>query len=410
MARWILCGLMLCCSCLAAPESVEQRATEMRTVLREADEAYYNRGEPIMADEAYDALRAQYQSLRTKYPDLPAYSFVGAAVSEKENPAVHTQPVLSLKKAYSDEEVAKFIEACGSDRIYCVEPKIDGLTVVLRYREGRLVQALTRGDGTTGSDVTAQVRASGAVPLALTNAPARLEVRGELYMPFTAFEALNDQRVAAGEAELKSPRNTAAGTLRMKDLSAIARRGLEYAVFEIVESEPMPTTHAEALALAQSCGLAPVPHQLITGSNAVSAVTLMNQRRSSLPYPTDGVVIRLNDRAEYEQMGATARWPNGALARKYKSVPVETHLLRVEWTTGATGRLTPVACFEPVTIDGAELKRASLHSLSHLRALDLMIGDRIQVIRSGGAVPEIVGRAPGPRSGDEQPIPDPDDS
>lgn len=401
---------MLCFSCLAAPELVEQRAAEMRTVLREADEAYYNRGEPIMADEAYDALRAQYQSLQAEYPDLLSYSFIGTAVPVQENPAAHTQPVLSLKKAYSDEEVAEFIEACGADRIYCVEPKIDGLTVVLRYQNGRLSKALTRGDGTTGSDVTAQVRASGAVPLALTNAPARLEVRGELYMPFAAFEALNERRVAGGETALKSPRNTAVGTLRMKDLSAVARRGLEYAVFEVVESEPMPTTHEEALTLAQSFGLTPVSHQLISGSNAVHAVTLMNQRRAEFPYLSDGVVIRLNDCAEFERMGATARWPNGALARKYKSVPVETRLRRVEWTTGEAGRLTPVAGFEPVTIDGAELKRASLHSLSHLRALDLMIGDRIQVIRAGGAVPEIIGRVPGPRTGDEQPIPDPDEN
>ncbi|NLX25381.1 MAG: hypothetical protein GXY61_05385 [Lentisphaerae bacterium] len=401
---------MLCCSCLAAPKLVEQRAAEIRTVLREADDAYYNLGEPIMANEAYDALRSQYQSLKTEYPDLPAYSSVGAAVPEQENPAAHTQPVLSLKKAYSDEGVVEFIEACGADRIYCVEPKIDGLTVVLRYREGRLLQALTRGDGITGSDVTAQVRASGAVPLALTNAPTRLDVRGELYMPFAAFEALNEQRVADGEAELKSPRNTAAGTLRMKDLAAVAKRGLAYAVFEVLESEPMPTTHADALAMAQSCGLTPVAHQLLSGSNAVHAVALMNQRRAELPYPSDGVVIRLNDCAEFERMGATARWPNGALARKYKSVPVETHLRRVDWTTGETGRLTPVAGFDPVTMDGAELKRASLHSLSHLRALDLMIGDRIQVIRAGGAVPEIIGRVPGSRTGDEQPIPDPDEN
>lgn len=379
-------------------------------MLREADEAYYNLGEPIMADEAYDALRAQYQSLQAEYPDLPAYSFIGAAVPELENPAVHTQAVLSLKKAYSDEEVVEFIEACGADRIYCVEPKIDGLTVVLRYREGRLLQALTRGDGTTGSEVTAQIRASGAVPLALTNAPARFEVRGELYMPFAAFEALNERRVADGETALKNPRNTAAGTLRMKDLTAVAKRGLEYAVFEVVESEPMPTTHADALAMAQSFGLTPVAHQLLSGSNVISGVTLMNQRRAELPYPSDGVVIRLNDCAEFERMGATERWPNGALARKYKSVPVETRLRRVEWTTGETGRLTPVAGFDPVAMDGAELKRASLHSLSHLRALDLMIGDRIQVIRAGGAVPEIIGRVPGPRTGDEQPIPDPDEN
>jgi DNA ligase (NAD+) len=142
----------------------------------------------------------------------------------------------------------------------------------------------------------------------------------------------------------------------------------------------------------------------------VGAVVQMNLRRTELLYSTDGVVIRLDDRAEFERMGTTARWPNGALARKYKSIPVETRLLRVEWTKGATGRLTPVACFEPVTIDGAELKRASLHSLSHLRALDLRIGDRIQVIRAGGAVPEIVGRTPSPRTGDEQPIPDPEDN
>ncbi len=315
--------------------------------------------------------------------------------------------MLSLKKSDSDEEVEAFIASCGRDETYCVEPKVDGVSVVFRYRDGQLVQALTRGDGHTGKDVTAQIMAAGCVPMLLTNAPVVLEVRGEVFMPFAVFDAMNARRMENGNEPLKSPRNSTAGTLRMKDLPEVAERGLACRIFAVVDADPKPSSHIHGLAWLSGWGLPAIPCRAVPGSKVLEAIGAMNGQRAGLPYPTDGIVVRLDERSAYERMGSTARWPNGALARKYKPVSVESRLLAVEWTKGENGRLTPVACFEPVEVDGASLQRACLGSLEHLRALDLMIGDRIQVIRAGGSIPVILGRCPGSSTGEEKPIPDP---
>ncbi|MDF7823139.1 hypothetical protein P4B35_03885 [Pontiellaceae bacterium B12227] len=399
---------MLCWSCLAAPEPVERHAAQLRVLLQQADAAYYNSGNPIMGDAAYDALRVQYEKLRTDYPELPALSGVGVVAPEDGGKIAHTEPVLSLKKAYTDDEVESFIGRCGREKNYCVEPKLDGLTVVLRYQNGLLVQALTRGDGKQGSDVTTAVMASGCVPVRLANAPESLELRGEMLMSFSAFDALNKRRAQEGLTQLKSPRNSAAGSLRLKDLAEVARRGLQVRIFEVIDSEPVWPTHTAALAQVATLGLPVVESRTVTGAGVLQVLAEMNLRRGDSNFPTDGLVIRLNDRAEFERIGATAKYPRGAIARKYRAVPVETTLLRIEWTKGDSGRLTPIAHFEPVEVDGATLQRASLHSLDHLRALDLMLGDRIEVVRAGGSVPEILGRCSGLRTGREKAIPDPE--
>ena len=411
ICRLLIIGLVLLfgwSDCVpAAPVDVEQRAAQLRAVLQKADDAYYNQGAPILSDAAYDALRSQYAGLCHEYPELPAYDAVGTEVPDGTVPVVHTQPMLSLKKAYSDEDVSEFVQQCGSNQLYCVAPKIDGFSLILRYQEGQLRQALTRGDGKEGIDVTRQALASGCVPLVLTNAPSVLEVRGEAYLTFSAFEALNERRVADGGDALKSPRNSAVGTMRLKDLSEVAQRGLSFAVFEVVR--PAPTSHSEGLERGRCWGLPVVPVQTVSGGEVIKAVETLNAERAALPYPSDGVVIRVDDCAQYAALGATERWPRGAIARKYKTKSVETRLLRVEWMQGETGRWTPVAHFEPVLLDGAELCRASLHSLEHLRALDLRIGDRILVTRSGGVIPSILGRVPDVRTGEEEPIPGPPD-
>jgi DNA ligase (NAD+) len=405
--RIVFYGL-ICCSCLAAPEPAEQHAMQLRALLQQANAAYYNSGEPIMGDAAYDALRAQYEKLRIEYPDLPALSDVGAAVPEDGGKTAHTEPVLSLKKAYADDEVLAFVKRCGSEQTYCIEPKLDGLTVVLRYQNGLLIQALTRGDGKQGSDVTTAVMASGCVPTRLKNAPEIIELRGEILLSFPAFEALNERRAKDGLPALKSPRNSAAGTLRLNDLAEVARRGLQLRIFEVMTITPDPSTHSEALAQVSAFELPIVKSRTVSGTEILPVLTELNRLRADSIFPTDGLVIRLNDRAAFKQLGATAKYPRGAIARKYRAVPVETILLRIEWTTGDSGRLTPIALFDPVEVDGATLQRASLHSLAHLRALDLMLGDRIEVIRAGGSVPEIIGRTSAPRTGEEKSITDPE--
>jgi DNA ligase (NAD+) len=396
---------VLCSVVSAAPPEVRHQAICLQSILHQADRAYYNRGEPIMGNAAYDALRIQYERLLARYPELATEQHVG--VPPESADVEHSSAVLSLKKVDSEKELQDFVVSCGTNQMYCVEPKIDGLTLVLLYRDGLLARAATRGDGRTGHDVTAEIIASGAVPASLEGAPHVLEVRGELFMSQAAFEQLNRRRAADGDALLKSPRNTAAGTLRLKDYSEIAQRKLEFLVFELRDSDVSPPTHGEALSLVRETGLRTVESRSVPASEVPVAVAALNGRRAGLPYATDGIVIRLDDRAAFTALGATAHHPRGAIARKYREVPVETRLLAVEWTRSKKGRLTPVAIFEPVELQGATVERASLYSQAHLRALDLRIGDRIQVIRAGGAVPEIVGVDAAKRTGTEQVVSDP---
>jgi DNA ligase (NAD+) len=402
MYKFLFFVIALSLSCAAAPPAAEQQARALQTVLQQADEAYYNRHESMMSDAAYDAMRSQYDRLVADYPELADESSVGAPTESRRVP--HDSPVISLKKTYSNEGVRDFMERCGTNLLFCVEPKLDGLTVVLHYRNGLLVQALTRGDGKTGRDVTSAVLASGAVPLRLIHAPAKLDVRGEMILPHPAFEKLNLRRIANGESALKSPRNTASGTLTLNDFSEIANRGLQFQCFELLKTDSPPATHTESLALIKKSGLPVVESKIVPASDVLETIADLNQRREAFPFGTDGVVIKVNDVVVCDRLGATAHHPRSAIARKYKEVPIPTRLLAVEWTRGESGKLTPVAIFVPVELQGATLQRATLHNLGYIRAMDLKIGDWIHVIRAGGSVPEIIGILPDRRDGSETEI------
>ncbi len=395
--------------CSAAPPEVERQARALQIVLRQADDAYYNKHQPELSDAVYDSLRNQYEQLAADYPELADLTSVGAPVEEAAQKVSHTAPVLSLDKVYSDKELGIFLQQTGEKLLYCVEPKIDGLTVVLRYRNGLLAQALTRGDGKTGADITPAMLASGAVPAKLTNAPAQLEVRGEMFLPRPAFEKLNRRRSESGLAPLTSPRNIASGTLMLTDYAEIVKRGLEVQCFELLATDHMPPTQTEALALMRKAGLPVVDSRTVSAFKVIPAVKALNLRRTGFSFITDGIVVKVDDLAVRDRLGATAHHPRSAMARKYEETPVQTRLLRVDWSHGPTGKVTPVARFEPVEIQGATVQSASLYSLEHLRAMDLKIGDWINVIRSGGTVPEITGICPERRTGLETVIPNPVD-
>ncbi len=392
--------------CPAAPPEAEQQARALQTVLRQADDAYFNKHQPVMSDTAYDALRNQYDRLLADYPELAGENPVGAPVAESGRVA-HAAPVLSLEKVYSDNDLTRFLQKTGTNLLYCVEPKLDGVSVILHYRNGLLVQALTRGDGKTGANVTSAVLASGAAPVTLTNAPAKLDVRGEMILPLPAFEKLNRRRAENGQEPLKNPRNVASGTLMLTDYAEVAKRGLEFQCFELLSCDILPATHTESLALLKKNGLPVIESVTVPTVEVLATVENMNRRRAEFPFVTDGVVIKVNDLAVRNRLGATAHHPRSAIARKYEETPVQTRLLNVEWSRGASGKLTPVAHFDPVEIQGATVQRASLYSLEHLRAMDLKIGDWINVIRSGGTVPEITGIRPERRTGRETAISDP---
>jgi len=403
-----LIWLLLCLPvfCFSAPDEVTKQASYLQAILEQADEAYFERQDSIMGDEAYDALRLRYDDLGALYPELLDSDGVGFAVAEE--PIAHIHPVLSLKKAYSDDEVLSFVTACGTNERFCVEPKIDGLTLVLYYQNGVLVQALTRGDGKAGHDVTAAVLASGAVPNRVKEAPPSLRARGELYLPSEAFEALNERREREGLSRLKSTRSTAAGSLRLSDYAEVARRGLQLQVFEWIDGNRRPDCHTDALEKLRAFGLPTVDSKRVSAAELLGCVAQLNGARAGLPFDTDGVVIKVDSFERFLALGATARYPRGAMARKYKSQPVVTQLQRVEWSQGPSGKWTPVAHFTPVEMEGATVQSATLHNLNHIRAMDLRIGDWIQVIRAGGAVPEIVGVSLEKRSGSETPVPGPE--
>lgn len=394
-------------ACLAAPLGIEQQAAALQTVLRQADNAYYNKHQSVMSDATYDSLRRRYDQLVVENPELAAANPVGFPVEESIRRVAHDAPVLSLDKVYSDKEVTHFLQQTGTNLLYCIEPKIDGLTVVLHYSNGLLVRALTRGDGKTGVDITPALLASGAAPAVLTNAPAQLDVRGEALISLPAFEKLNQRRIEGGLEPLKNPRNIASGTLMLVDYAEIAKRGLELQCFELLATENMPATQPEALALLEKAGLPVVESVTVSAMEVLAAVEKLNRRRAAFPFVTDGIVIKVNDFAVRARLGATAHHPRSAIARKYEETPVQTKLLAVDWSRGATGKMTPVARFEPIEIQGATVQSATLHSLEHLRAMDLQIGDRINVIRSGGTVPEITGNCPERRTGSETAIPAP---
>ena len=407
LCRWILFFIAVHLTCVAAPPAVEQQARALQTVLRQAEDAYYNQNRSIMSDAAYDAVRKQYDQLLADYPELAATNPVGAPVEGSARRVAHSAPVLSLDKVYSDKEVGRFLQQTGTNLLYCIEPKIDGLTVILRYRNGQLVQALTRGDGKTGVDITPAVLASGMAPSALTNAPVQLDVRGEAMLPLPAFEALNRRRAESGQEPLKNPRNIASGTLMLADYTEIARRGLAFQCFDLLAADSVPSTHTAALALVKKAGLPVVESVAVPYTEALAAIEDLNRRRATFRFITDGIVIKVDDLAVRDRLGATAHHPRSAIARKYEETPVQTRLLSVDWSRGATGKLTPVARFEPVEIQGATVQSATLHNLEHLRLMDLKIGDWINVIRSGGTVPEITGICAERRTGQETVIPDP---
>ena len=406
MSRLLFFLPFLYLTCFAAPSPTELQVTYLRKILQQADHAYYNTHQSLMSDSAYDALRCQYDRLIREYPTL-AHPAQPGSPPDVEKRVLHAHPVLSLQKAYSQSAVDAFIQKGGQQQLYCIEPKIDGLTVILRYQEGLLVQALTRGDGKSGMNITAEILAAGVVPAVLKNAPDQVVVRGEIFITFAAFNALNARREKAGQHPLKSPRNTAAGSLRLKDYAEIANRKLSIQIFDLIATNPMPTTHTEALALITAVGLPVVESKTVMAADIQAAVAELNQRRTAFPFQTDGIVLRIDGHTVFKDLGATAQYPRGAIARKYKEIPVETRLLHVTWSIGETGKLTPVAHFEPVELSGATLQKASLYNLDHLRALDLRIGDRIKVIRAGGSIPEVIGVCTEKRNGNETPIPDP---
>ena len=397
--------------------------TRLAKEIAHHDRAYYQRDAPEISDAEYDALRRRNRAIETRFPglvrpDSPSRK-VGAAPVATFAKVTHSRPMLSLDNAFDEDDVRDFFKSVRNflrhdfdadpELVLEVvgEPKIDGLSLAIRYERGELVQAATRGDGTTGEDVTANVRTIASVPKQLKGRPkpAVLEVRGEVYMRRDAFAKMNAGRETAGEPLFANPRNAAAGSLRQLDPTVTASRPLAFFAYAGGEiSEPIGDTHMAFLAHLERWGFDVNPlARLCKGEDAALALYReILERRPKLPYEIDGVVYKVNRFDWQERLGMVARAPRWALAHKFPAEQARTRLNAITIQVGRTGTLTPVAELEPVTVGGVVVSRATLHNEDEIARKDVRIGDIVVVQRAGDVIPQIVGaveseRKPGAR-------------
>ena len=378
---------------------------ELRKQIAYHDERYYVLDEPELPDAEYDKLMIELRALEAEYPDLitpeSPTQHVSGAPSEEFGEVVHKVPMLSLDNAFSDEDVQDFdrriherLEVEG-DLDYWAEPKMDGLAVTVIYRHGKLAQAATRGDGARGEDVTANVRKIRSVPHQLHGkVPDVLEVRGEVFMPVKGFERMNRLARESGEKVFVNPRNAAAGSLRVLDPSITAKRPLQLYFYSlgVVEGGSVPDRQSELLKSFQGWGLPICPDaHLVHGVEGLLAYYRdMGARRKSLPYQIDGVVYKLDRRADQERLGFVSRAPRWATAHKFPAEEVLTVVRDITFQVGRTGVLTPVARLEPVFVGGVTVSNVTLHNIGEVRRKDVRVGDTVVVRRAGDVIPEIV--------------------
>lgn len=402
----------------------KNKIDELRTQIEWHNTLYYIEAAPQISDEEYDLIYGELVALEEEFPDLREPSSptqrVGGAPLKEFASVRHSVPMLSINFTYHkrkradgvsfslehfDEQVRKLLP--GEDFTYALEPKVDGLAISLRYEHGRLVQAVTRGDGATGDDVTANIRTIRSVPLQLNprhDPPAVLEVRGEVFMPLAKFERLNESRIEDGAPPFANPRNAAAGTLKLLDPRKVADRPLD-AVFYgtgAVEGH-MPPTHHEVLGFFEILGLK-VPPKHWKGQTIEEIYDLLDRlhaERDQLPFGIDGGVIKINERKYYTRLGTTAKSPRWVVAYKYSAEEAETRLLRIEVQVGRTGVLTPVAVLEPVLLSGSTVSRATLHNQDEIDRKDVRIGDRVVIQKAGEIIPAVIRVVKSARTGTE---------
>lgn len=387
-------------------ESVLQRLEELKESLHYHAVRYYVEDNPEIPDAEYDRLMRELLEIEAQHPDFvtvdsPSQRVGGKPLSEFSQ-VTHEVPMLSLDNAFDDSELDSFHKR-AQDRVgnqnikqYCCEPKLDGLAVSLLYENGILVQAATRGDGTTGENITENVRTINAIPLKLRGDdwPARLEVRGEVFMPKAGFEKLNELARQKGDKVFVNPRNAAAGSLRQLDSRITASRPLSFYAYSVgvVQGAELAASHYERFLQIKSWGLPMCPETKRVESLAEVKAYYQDilQRRDDLPYEIDGVVIKVDDIAIQERLGFVARAPRWAIAYKFPAQEEITTLNEVEFQVGRTGAITPVAKLEPVFVGGVTVSNATLHNADEIERLQVKIGDQVVIRRAGDVIPQVV--------------------
>ncbi|HEX6947139.1 MAG TPA: NAD-dependent DNA ligase LigA [Acidimicrobiia bacterium] len=399
-------------------DQVVERIEHLRAEIREHAYRYHTLDDPIISDAQYDALMRELQELERQHPELVTPDSptqrVGGPVADLFRPVHHLRPLFSLDNAETESDLEawqqRMVRQLGREPSgYVCEPKIDGLAVVLVYRNGLLDVGATRGDGTVGEDITANLRTIKSVPLRLRgdDVPELLEVRGEVYMPEKAFEELNRRQAEAGKQIFANPRNAAAGSVRQKDPSITAGRSLGIWVYQLglLEGGPELRTHWETVEYLADLGFRTNPEskRLDTIEEVYEYVEQAEKRRHDLGYQTDGVVIKVDSLADQDQLGYTARAPRWAIAFKFPPEEQVTTLRDIRINIGRTGAATPFAVLEPVFVGGATVTYATLHNEDQVRLKDVRIGDQVIVRRAGDVIPEVVGPVVATRTGKEKP-------
>ena len=377
----------------------KERINELSELLIDANYRYHVLDDPKMPDYEYDRLLRELEDLEKEYPDFaredsPTKRVGGTALSQFEE-VVHPVPLMSLQDVFSMEELNDFLGktlSAESDTMFSVEPKVDGLSVALEYVDGKLVRGATRGDGNVGEDVTENIKTIRSVPMTIENAPPRLIVRGEVYMPKKAFQKLNQRREEEGKPLFANPRNAAAGSLRQLDPKIAAKRGLDIFIFNIQLAEGISfTSHCETLEYLKKLRFKVIPYEKLSGIQEIDAkVAAINDNREQLPCDIDGAVIKVDDLAARERLGATAKFPKWAAAYKYPPEIKPTVVEDIVVQVGRTGVLTPKAVVHPVRLAGTTVTNATLHNQDFISQRDIRIGDTVLIRKAGEIIPEIL--------------------
>lgn len=397
-------------------DAIRKKIDQLSEELKRHNYLYYVLAKPEISDYAFDMKLKELEELERQYPqykhaDSPSIQ-VGGAVTKDFQSVLHDVPMLSLSNTYSKQELLDFDERIrkliGDEFHYSCELKFDGFAISVKYKDGALVQAVTRGDGVKGDDVTANVRTIRNLPKFLNgnDFPEDFEMRGEVFMHRKAFERMNADRIARGESPFANPRNSAAGSIKMQEADEVAKRPLDISLYAVVTRQGFGTCHSENLDRAASWGMPVSAHRkrCKTVEQVWEFITYWNEHRPGLSYDIDGVVVKVDELALQDELGNTAKSPRWAMAYKFETEQAETVLVSVDYQVGRTGAITPVANLIPVLLLGTTVKRASLHNEDIIKELDLRIGDTVLVEKGGEIIPKIVGINENLRQPDSEPL------
>jgi DNA ligase (NAD+) len=398
-----------------ATRTPKQRHAELVTEIAAHDYRYHVLDDPVISDAEYDALYAELRALEAAHPELghadSPTQRVGNAPRGELKTVPHVAPMMSLDNTYDESDLAEFLRRVhsglreGAEVDFCVEPKLDGASVEVLYRDGRLAGGSTRGDGTTGEDITPNLRTIRSLPLTIEY-EGPLTLRAEIVIYRRDLAKINEERVAQGEAPFANPRNAASGSLRMLDPRVVARRGLRAVVWQVLEGPAIAPSHSAALERVAELGLPTHRKHRVSKSQAeiLEAVHRLDVERRDYPYETDGAVVKVNDFSQQAILGATAKFPRWAIAYKFGAERATTKVLGIAVGVGRTGTLTPVALLEPVELAGTVVSRASLHNEQIVGQLDVRIGDQVVIEKAGEIIPQVVSVEHTARSGNEVPF------